>query len=41
MGLRNEAFFILKSEGGALKEATCRPHQSKWACPGPQGTVKW
>ena len=35
-------FFIFKSKGGAPKKAIlCRPRQSKWACPGPQGMVKW
>jgi hypothetical protein len=32
MGLRFEAFFILKSKGGGLKEISCRPCE-KVVCP--------
>jgi hypothetical protein len=40
MGLSFEAFFILISKGGGLKEVSCRPCE-KVGQPGPQGTVQW
>jgi hypothetical protein len=32
MGLKYEAFFILKSKGGGFKESYCRPCKAEWAC---------
>jgi hypothetical protein len=39
MGLKFEAFFILKSKGGGLKEAYCRLYEDVGLC-SPQGTGK-
>ena len=40
MGLKFEAFFIIKSKGGALVEADCRPCEDVGLY-NPQGTEKW
>jgi len=40
MGLKFETFFILKSKGGGLKEACCRPCKRSGLA-GPQGTKQW